>query len=152
MDFFSNRFWTAQESADERVVARHAGKPPSMGLEFRPRCARRELPSTLERDDTELGRAGGSLCSVKELWMQDRQVLVGYSIAIQQDVFRATTPGVRKNSVKVRRDVGHGVFRCIYKPAMTGFPSGQLTRHMMARIAEHAIVELPVEPHPCLWR
>ncbi len=106
----------------------------------------------LERDDNELSRAGGSLCSVKEIWMQDRQVLVGYSIAIQQDVFRATTPGVRKNSVKVRRDVGHGVFRCTDKPAMTGFPSGQLARDMVVRIAEHAIVELPVEPHPCLWR
>jgi hypothetical protein len=123
-----------------------------MGLKFRPRSAGRELPSTLERDDTELGRAGGSLCSVKEIWMQDRQVLVGYSIAIQQDVFRATTPRVRKNSVKVRRDVGHGVFRCIDKPAMTGFPSGQLACDMVARIAEHAIVELPVEPHPCLRR
>jgi hypothetical protein len=106
----------------------------------------------IERGEAELSLRIGSLRPVKEIRMKNRQVRVWRSVAIQQDVFRATPPGDSENNLEVPRDVDDAVFGCIHKPAVSRSASGQLARDEMTRIAECVIVKLAVEPSPCFGR
>jgi hypothetical protein len=84
--------------------------------------------------------------------MKDRQVLVWHSVAIQQDVFRTTPPGVSESNLEVPRDVDDKIFRRIDEPTVSGSASVQLAGDAMTGIVERAFVKLLVEPSPCLGR
>ncbi len=84
--------------------------------------------------------------------MEDRQVLVRHSVAIQQNVFGTTPPGFTEDNLEVPRDVDDGIFRRIDKPTVSGSAPAQLAGDAMTGIAERALVKLLVEPGPCLGR